>query len=189
MIQEVFLTNENYVRNLTNIDNNTQSKFLLSAIREAQEMGLQAIIGGVMLAQLKSLIASGLINQQGNEPYKSLVDECQLYLAYQAVANLCLITNVKISNGGLQQTSDENLTVLDIQDGFNLEKAYQMKADFFARRLQQYILDNIKEYPEIDACVCHKMKANLGYAATTDLFLGGYRGRVRNNKCPGYIGK
>lgn len=189
MIQEVFLTNEVYVRNLTNIDNNMPSKYLLSAIREAQEMGLQSIIGGVMLSHLKSLIGSGLINQQGYEPYKSLVDECQLFLAYQAVANLCLITNVKISAGGLQQTSDENLTVLDINDGFTVEGHYQSKADFFSRRLQRYILDRIKDYPEIEACKCNEMRANLSYAATTPLLLGGYRGRIRKNNCCDYIGK
>lgn len=181
MIQEIFLTNENYVRNLTNIDNNVQSKFLLSAIREAQEIGLQDIIGSCMLKQLKSLIASGLINDEANKHYKNLVDECQLYLAYQAVANLCLITNVKISNGGLQQTSDENLTVLNINDGFTIETHYQNKADFFARRLQKYILSNIKLYPEIEPCKCDEIRANLSYAATTNLWLGGKRGRIKNN--------
>lgn len=189
MIKEVFLTNENYVRNLTNIDNNTQSKFLLSAIREAQEMGLQSIIGTTMLNQLKSLIGSGLISLEENKKYKDLVDECQLYLAYQSIVNLCLITNVKISNGGLQQTSDENLTVLDINDGFTVEGHYQSKADFFSRRLQRYILDRIKDYPEIEACKCNEMRANLSYAATTPLLLGGYRGRIRKNNCCDYIGK
>lgn len=189
MIQEIFLTNENYVRNLMNIDNNVQSKFLLAAIREAQEMGLQSIIGTAMLDQLKDLIGSGLINDDSNRKYKLLVDTCQLYLAYQATANLCLITNVKISNGGLQQTSDENLTVLDVNDGFTVETHYQNKADFFARRLQKFILAHIKDYPEIDACICSQMHANLGYAATTNLFLGGYRGRIRKNNCLGYIGK
>lgn len=189
MIREIFLTNENYVRELTNIDNNTQSKFLLAAIREAQEIGLQSIIGTTMLKHLKDLIGSGLINDETNQKYKNLVDECQLYLAYQAISNLCLVTNVKISNGGLQQTSDENLTVLDINDGFTVETHYQNKADFFARRLQQFILNNLKDYPEIDACTCNQMHANLGYAATTNLFLGGYRGRIRKNNCCNYIGK
>lgn len=189
MIREIFLTNECYVRELTNIDNNMPSKYLLAAIREAQEMGLQSIIGTNMLNHLKDLIGSGLINDDTNEKYKNLVNECQLYLAYQSIANLCLVTNVKISAGGLQQTSDENLTVLDINDGFTVETHYQNKADFFARRLQQFILNNLKDYPEIDACTCNQMHANLGYAATTNLFLGGYRGRIRKNNCCNYIGK
>lgn len=189
MIKEVFLTNECYVRNLTNIDNNMPSKYLLAAIREAQEMGLQSIIGTTLLNQLKSLIGSGLINDETNKKYKNLVDECQLYLAYQSIANLCLVTNVKISAGGLQQTSDENLTVLDINDGFTVEGHYQSKADFFSRRLQRFILDHIKDYPEIEACKCNEIRANLSYAATTPLWLGGYRGRIRKNNCCDYIGK
>ena len=189
MIKEVFLTNENYVRNLTNLDNNIQSKFLLSAIREAQEIGFQDIVGGVMFKKLKDLVGTGNINLPSNKAYKDLVDEAQLYLAYQSIVNLCLISSVKISNGGLQQTSDENLTVLDINDTFIVEGQYEKKADFFAERLQRYILRNIKDLPEITETKCNEMKSNLYSAASTNLFLGGYRGRVRKNKCLGYLYK
>lgn len=182
MIREIFLTNENYIRSLTNIDNNVQSKYLLSAIREAQEVGLQQILGSAMLRKLKQLILSGLIDNDENIVYKALVDECQLYLAYQSVVNLCLTTSVKISNGGLQQTSDENLTVLNINDTFTVQDNYQKKADFFAKRLQQYILSNIEDLPEIGNCKCNEIKAELHSAASTNLWLGGLRGKGRYNK-------
>ena len=99
-MKQILLTNEDFVRSITLIDNNVQSKFLLSAIREAQEVGLQEIIGTSMMNKLKSLVDDGSINEENNIYYKSLLDEAQLYIAYAAVANLCLITNVKISNGG-----------------------------------------------------------------------------------------
>ena len=44
-MQEVFLTNENAVRSVTNLDNNIESKFLQSSIREAQEVYLQEVLG------------------------------------------------------------------------------------------------------------------------------------------------
>ena len=113
--------------------------------------------------------------------YKSLLDEAQLYIAYKAVANLCLITNVKISNGGLQQTSDENLTVLNLNDTFTFQKHLEDKADFFAKRLQGYILNNIKNLPEIGDCKSNEIKSTLRSAASTSLFLGGARSkRIRH---------
>ena len=156
-MKQILLTNEDFVRSITLIDNNVQSKFLLSAIREAQEVGLQEIIGTSMMNKLKSLVDDGSINEENNIYYKSLLDEAQLYIAYAAVANLCLITNVKISNGGLQQTSDENLTVLNLNDTFTFQKHLQDKADFFAKRLQGYILNNIKNLPEIDDNKCNEI--------------------------------
>lgn len=176
---EILLTNENYVRGITNIDNNIQSKYILSALRESQEINLQTIIGTNMLHKLKALIASGTIDDDGNIPYKSLLDECQLFLAYQTIVKLCLITSVKISNGGLQQTSDENLTVLGVEDTLTLQEQYQNKADFFAKRLQAYILDNIKDLPEIDEKTCNGIRATLDSAASTNLFLGGERHPAR----------
>ena len=106
-----------------------------------------------------------------------MLDEAQLYIAYKAVANLCLITNVKISNGGLQQTSDENLTVLNLNDTFTFQKHLEDKADFFAKSLQGYILNNIKNLPEIDDCKRNEISATLRSAASTSLFLGGARSK------------
>lgn len=188
MINEILLTNENYVRSLTSIDNNVQSKYLLSAIREAQEIGLQNYIGSAMLSKLKTLIASGHIRDNENIHYKNLVNECQLYLAYQSIVNLCLVTAVKISNGGLQQTTDENLTALSIDDTFTIQKHYQDKADFFAKRLQNYILENKSNLPEISEANCNQIKATLNSAASTDLWLGGKRGKC-SKRFPPYIGK
>lgn len=181
-MKQILLTNEDYVRGISLIDNNVQSKFLLSAIREAQEVGLQEIIGTAMLKKLKSLVENGTITGGENVHYKSLLDEAQLYLAYKSVANLCLITNVKISNGGLQQTSDENLQVLNLSDTFTFQKHLEDKADFFAKRLQGYILNNIKDLPEIDDSRCNEMRATLGSAASTSLFLGGARGKYKYNR-------
>ena len=81
-MKQILLTNEDFVRSITLIDNNVQSKFLLSAIREAQEVGLQEIIGTSMMNKLKSLVDDGSINEEYNIYYKSLLDEAQLYIAY-----------------------------------------------------------------------------------------------------------
>lgn len=175
MVSEILLTNENYVRGVTNIDNNVHSKYLLSSIRESQEIELQEIIGTQMLKKLKQLIYNRTIDEPENLPYKSLLDECQLFLAYQTIVKLCLITSVKISNGGLQQTSDENLTVLNVSDTFTLQDHYQKKADYFGRRLQAYILDNKDDLPEISEKTCNGIRATLHSAASTNVFLGGKR--------------
>lgn len=188
MLQEVLLSNEDYIRGCVNIDNNLQSKYILSALREAQEVSLQEIVGSIMLKKLKNLVADGSIQDSGNTAYKSLIQESQLFLAYQTTANLCLITNVKISNGGLQVTSDENLTALDVEDTFTVQSHYQNKADFFAKRLQKYILQNIENLPEISESRCNEMRANLYSGANTNVFLGGKRGKGKYH-FPPYIGK
>ena len=182
MVSEILFTNENYVRGITSIDNNVQSKFLLSAIRESQEINLQEILGTPMMQRLKGLIYDGTIGDDNNIVYKALLDECQLFLAYETIVKLCLITSVKISNGGLQQNSDENITVLNVEDTFTLQEHYQQKADYFARRLQAYILDNKDDLPEISETTCNGIRATLHSAASTNLWLGGKRNPARIRK-------
>lgn len=176
-MNEVFLVNENYVRSVTSIDDNVQSKYLLSAIREAQEVNLQEITGTALLNKLKDLVADGTIEASGNTEYKALVEESQLFLSYQAIANLCIITAVKISNGGLQTNRDENLDNIGLSDSFVLKDYYQAKADFFASRLQSFIYRNRASYPELSKNRCEDIKATLDSAASTGLWLGGMRGR------------
>lgn len=182
-MNEVMLVSENYVRNLTNIDNNTQSKFLLSAIRESQEVYYQQVIGTRLLRKLKDLVDNDLIEEPENVAYKNLIDNSQLFLAYQAVVSLCLISSVKISNGGLEQTSDENLSPLNIDDTLKLQNIYQKKADFFRKRLMAYVIEHKSELPEIGGNKCADMYAELHSAASTNLWLGGKRGRNNRIKC------
>lgn len=178
MITEVLLTNENYIRAVTIIDNNLQSKYLLSAIREAQDVGLQQIIGTPMLNKLKTLVENDTINATGNTAYKKLIDEAQLYLCFQTITNLTLCCNVKFSNGGLQQCSDENLNVMSLSDTFLIRDQFQGKADFYAHRLQDYILSHRDELPEISERKCHQMNSELHSAASTSVWLGSKRSPV-----------
>lgn len=176
MVKEIFLTNEQMIRGMSLIDNNVESKYILSALREAQDVGLQEIIGKTLLDKLKSLVESG-IDDDENIAYKELVDECQLYLVYKTVANLCLITNVKISNGGLQTTSDENLTTLNLDDTFTYEQHLNDKANFYMRRLQEYLWENRADLPELGVRKCNQLNSVLYSAADTGVWLGGARGK------------
>lgn len=176
-MDEVFLTSENFVRSITNIDDNVQSKYLLSAIREAQEVNLQEIIGSALLTKLKTLVADGSIDDVKNANYKTLIDESKLFLAYQVIANVTIISAVKISNGGLQTNYDDNLNQIGLEDSFTLQDYYQKKADFFASRLQAFLIQNRSNYPELSSNKCADIKATLDSAASTNLWLGGRRGR------------
>ena len=176
-MDEVFLVSENYVRSVTNIDDNVQSKYLQSAIREAQEVELQEVLGTNLLNKVKGLIADRSIELAVNAAYKDLVEQSQLFLAYQVITNVCVIAAVKISNGGLQVNYDENLNNVGLQDAFTLKDYYEKKADFFKSRLQAFIYEHRSDYPELSKNKCAEIQSTLYSAASTNLYLGGKRGK------------
>ena len=174
----VLFISEDFIKTNSGLNDNLFGKSLLPAIREAQDIYLQQIIGSTLYHKLLELVDEGTIGDTGNTIYKELLDEyVRSYMLYQTIVQVIPVTNVKLSNYGTTLSDDQYLVNLSQGDAELIEKHYSIIADFYARRLQEFILNNC-EALDVDACTCEGIKANLQNAATTGVFLGGQRGRV-----------
>lgn len=176
---EILLSSEAFIKSVTNISDNVAGKYILSSLREAQEISLKGIIGDSLLERLKALLKSGDLEQHENIKYKYLINKCQYYLAYMTIVELVYKVSYKIGNAGMVKASEENLQVATIEEIIAQKEYYQGKADFHCMELQNYILDNRTDFPEIDDCTCRRIHANLYSAASCGFFLGGARGKRR----------
>lgn len=172
----IFLISPEFIKNTTNVSDNLDDKYMVSAIREAQEIDLVQILGQNLLDRLKSMIDDNIIDDTDNIVYKDVVDKCQYYLCYSVIGKLCMLTNFKFNNFGVNQSSDEHLDNLSLTDTKRLEEYYNRKTDFFAKNLQDFLWQNRTNIPELDDCQCRKIKSNLDSAASTNIWLGGFRG-------------
>lgn len=173
---ETLLTSTTTIRTITNISDNVSDKYLLSALREAQEQGLVEIIGQPLLDALKAMVEGGTVDY--NEPYKRLLDHIKYYLCYKSVSNLCVIVSFKIDNIGVNQTSDENVRAVEMKDVFKMSDYYLQRSDFYRKRIQDYLLKNKSDFPELESVSDNQINPNLATTASTGLFLGGRRGRI-----------
>lgn len=174
---QILLTSEAFVKNITNISDNIDGKYLLSAIREAQDIRLKEIIGTALLDKLKAVVADRDINKPECIHYKTLVDQCQYYLAYQTLAELPMKISYKLTNLGAVRTTDEKAQSISQDEIAKVQYYYQSKADFYAHELQAFLLRHSSEYPELNANNCYAIRKNLHSAATCGLWLGGVRGK------------
>lgn len=172
------LTSEEFVKSLTPISDNLQSKYLISAIREAQDNTLRWILGDMLLDKLQRLVADDEIRLPENADYKALIDQCQYVLAYQAVANCLVKTAYKIGNIGVAKASDENLQPVTWSELTSVRDDYQKKADSYVANLQRYLLNNRALFPELSECQCNIISAHLNSSASCGLVLGGARGKI-----------
>ena len=177
MITDTLLTSPDFIKSMTNISDNLNGKVMQAAIREAQEIDLKEIIGTVMLKKLKTLVADGTIENEENENYLDLLNECQYFLAYTVIAKLCIITSYKIDNAGVVKTSDERVENASEEEIYNIQEFYQRKADYWISQLQAFILNHLGVLPEITETQCREIHATLYSAANTTIFLGGARGK------------
>lgn len=182
---KVLLTSEDYIKTNSNIQDHIWGDLLLPAIKTAQDIGLQQVLGSCLYNSLLGMVNDGSITATTNEAYKVLLDDyIQDYMMYQVITDLVPIIGVKLGNLGVVVSNDEHVQNLSESERSNIKQYYQYRADFYCRRLQEFIIENKEAFHELDACQCAKIKANLDSAASTGLWLGGYRGRIiKDNKC------
>lgn len=169
------LTSEDFVKSISPISDNLSGKYLLSAIREAQEIHLKSVIGSALLERCKDLVKSGELEQFGD--YTELVERCRYYLAYLAIAECAMKVSFKIANAGVVRTSDEHLHYPTYAEVSLIEKQYRNKADFYCYELQKWLCANRAQYPELSECDCERIGANLRSFNSCGIFLGGARGK------------
>lgn len=174
---KVLLTSEEFVKSNTNISNNVAGKYLLAAIREAQDINLQRAIGGPLFRKLKELVASDTVDDPGNEVYADLLTLCQYFLAYQAIAEALPKLSYKITNAGVVKTSDEQVTNVTLEELSTQLNTYRTKAAHYLRDVQRFCLNNRAALPELNECACRDIAAHLETQYTGGLYLGGARGK------------
>ena len=178
----VLLTSERFVKDVTSISDNLAGKFILPSIREAQDTRLRQVLGSCLLEKVKILAATvdghRPIDEPENRWYKELLDRSQYFLAYAAVAEICHKVAMKLANMGVVKTSDDNVQPADTADVSRTSDYYTYKADHYCAELQRWILANKGAFPELGACQCNAIRAQLRSAASSGLFLGGARGKI-----------
>lgn len=169
------ITSESFLKNQTPVCDNVAGKYILSALRDAQEIHIKRVIGSALLERLKALCQSKQIDKE--TAYKELLEKCQLAIAFHAVAELTRITTYKITNKGVVTTSDERVDVASEEVVISTQDYYRTKASSYVYELQLYLLENASKFPELSDRSCDSIHANLKSAASCGLWLGGVRSK------------
>ena len=177
MAKEILLSSENFIKSVSEISDNVAGKYILSSLREAQEVGLKGILGDGLLSVLKAMVAGAQVDVPANTMYKQLLERCQYYLAYSTLVEVCMKVSYKIGNFGVAKTTDENMQLASHEEIVKMQYYYQSKADGCCYELQGWLLDNRESFPELDECSCRRIESNLYSAASCGIWLGGSRGK------------
>ena len=176
-MNKILLVSEDFVKTNSALNDNLWGKFLLPAIREAQDINLQIYLGECLYKTILNMVQDGSITASTNEVYKALLDDyIQPYLLYQVQANIIPTINVKLGNIGSVVSNDEHIATLSQGNIDLVQRDFQLKADFYAQRILNFILNHSSEF-NLDECACKELNAHLNSAASTGLWLGGLSGQ------------
>lgn len=183
---DILLISEDTVKTHSNLNDNVWGKNLLPAIREAQDIYLQQIIGTCLYKKLLNLVDNGDIAETEYAPYKDLLDDkIQDFLLYRTLANIIPILSPKLTNFGASISTDEKLVGISEKDMELLVNYYIDRANFYGRRIQTFLLAHRSTFPELDCCNCEgDIKPHLDDSARSPIWTGGFRGRrIRTGNC------
>ena len=176
-MNKILLVSEDFVKTNSALNDNLWGKFLLPAIVEAQNINLQTYLGECLYKRILGMVADNSITASTNESYKALLDDyIQPYLLYQVQANIIPTINVKLGNIGSVVSNDEHIATLSQGNIDLVQSDFQHKADFYAQRMLNFILNHSSEF-NLDECACKELKAHLNSAASTTIWLGGLSGQ------------
>lgn len=195
--RNVLLISEDYVKSESNLDHNVAGKFVLTAIKLAQDTSLQSTIGTELLESLQKKVInytadvpvhpiepeqpySDSIDDPKNSRYKELLDYyIQPYLLYEVLKEIIIPVSFKLSNFGVMRSDDEKAYTADNTKIDLLKQHYEDKANFFKRRLQYYLVEHYSDFKElVEYHSIDKMFPNLYSASSSPLWLGGAIGKV-----------
>lgn len=145
----VQLISETTLKAYTLINDNVDAAFIGPTIQKAQDMGLQPLIGSNLLEKVCSLVESEKIGDAKYAKYKKLLDEyITPYLCNKVMADIQIPLFAKIRNSGIVQSQDQQTTQLSKSDVDYIRKDYEYSADFYGKRMTDYLCANATSFHE-----------------------------------------
>jgi hypothetical protein len=178
--RDVLFISEDYIKSESMLDDNVSGKYLLTAIKLAQDIELRSVIGKCLLETLQQKIFDREIDAIENGDYKDLLDVyIQPFLLYQVLSEIIIPTTYKMSNFGLMRSDDEKDYSVDNGQVNLIREFYMDKANVYKKRLQNYLCNNKALFPELDDCC----EVNLYSSHNCGIWLGGERGKIVGKDC------
>ena len=143
-----FLISEAKFREFTDVDNNLDTTLIKNAIREAQDIELQRILGTVLYQKLLSDVQASSL--AGN--YKTLVDDyVQDFLIYSTYYYALDSIYLRSRNNGLIIPDGGSESSAADRSLYNVKKqTAKNKFEYYGDRLMKYLIEEEALFPELN---------------------------------------
>lgn len=148
---DVFIISEANLRQFTDLNNNVDSELLKNAIREAQDIELQRILGTKLYNKIKADIKAGTLTGNYEVLVLDWVQNALLYEAYYyALEDIYLRPR---NNGLLIPQGGENSAAADGTWYNRKRESVKNKKQFYEERLTNYLIQKQGLFPELNSNV------------------------------------
>ncbi len=156
-MNNILLVSEKTIKENSLVSDNVDGKYIQNAIRTAQDIHLQPVIGSKLFKKLCQMVR----DNQLTPIYEELLsDYIQPVLINAVMSDLVLQLTYKFRNMGNVQASDTNIVTPSLKDLEYIRNDYNLKKDFYINRLNDFLKHNCTNFAEYPGCQCGELKAN-----------------------------
>ena len=180
--KDTMLCSPSDVKAVTTVNYNVEDGEVGVAIRRAQDIYLQPIIGTKMLRKLQTLVYNAArnlpdnIDEPTNENYAELLDDyVQPLLIAQALDGLYLQISFKVRNIGVSRDADTNISYASLSEIDHLQRMIRTDIAEYSTRVSRYMYVHKDAFPAELGCsdgVDYPPMLNKKFV-NTRLWLGG----------------
>jgi len=148
---DVFIISEENLRQFTDINNNVDSKLLKNAVREAQDIDIQRLLGTKLYEAILLKIKTNTLTGDYQTLVLDYVQNALLYLSYYyALEDIYIRPR---NNGLLSPTGGENSEKVDGTFYNRKRQSVENKSQFYQERLTNYLIQKQGLFPELNGNV------------------------------------
>lgn len=155
-MNNILLISEKTIKENSLVSNNVDGKYIQNAIRTAQDISLQPIIGSKLFKRLCEGVAQDNLSELETDLISTYI---QPILLNAVMSDLVLQLTYKFRNMGTVQTTDTNIILPSLKDLEYIRNDYSMKATFYMNRLSDYLKANCTKFAQYPGCGCEELKA------------------------------
>ena len=147
---EVLFISETYLREYTYVGGNVQNNVLNSAIRKAQTIKIQSVLGKALYDKIESDLftsggnVSGLTTNYVTLFSDYIVPATTAWALFESIVPLTL----KFTNKGVSRASDSYAEGIDLETMKYIRDDARNEAEWATERLHKYLCNNSSLFPE-----------------------------------------
>jgi hypothetical protein len=145
---DVLLISEEKLRFFTDLNNNVDSLLLKNAIREAQDIHVQRMLGTKLYNKILTDVANNTLTGSYESLLTSYIQDALLYASYYESLEAIYIR--PRNNGLLTPTGGDNSREVDFAIYEKKRESVKNKFEWYSERLVNFLIENQNTFPELN---------------------------------------
>jgi hypothetical protein len=144
MSKNVLFISEQTLKDRSLLQDNVDPKLIKPTIKHCQDMFIEPILGTGLYRELQDQITNNNVSVLNAKLLDLYITDC---LSWYVASEMVMSLGYKLTNKNVLRKTSENSETSSLNDLFSLMEYYKNKAEWYAQRITDYLIEFITDYP------------------------------------------